>query len=132
MTFWWIVKMGEIRCTVTVISKLFKALDAAVIARNPGWQVMAQVSLGEFLASPDKDTYGAVNAKRVDFALMDPEWWSGWCLANLIYSTVLRQNEPLKVVCAKPCYFLFIQLIGGAEEIKSLIQWCEAFAQKFR
>ena len=54
-------------------AKLFKALDAAVIARNPGWQVMAQVSLGEFLASPDKDAYGAVNAKRVDFALMDPD-----------------------------------------------------------
>ena len=54
-------------------AKLFKALDAAVIARNPGWQVMAQVSLGEFLASPDKDAYWAVNAKRVDFALMDPE-----------------------------------------------------------
>ncbi|PHR16496.1 MAG: hypothetical protein COA41_15370 [Sphingopyxis sp.] len=54
-------------------AKLFKALDAAVIARNPGWQVMAQVSLGEILASPDRDAYGAVNAKRVDFALMDPE-----------------------------------------------------------
>ena len=54
-------------------AKLFKALDAAVIARNPGWQVMAQVSLGEFLASPDKEAYGAVNAKRVDFALMDPD-----------------------------------------------------------
>jgi len=54
-------------------AKLFKALDAAVIARNPGWQVMAQVSLGEFLQSPDRDAYGAVNAKRVDFALMDPE-----------------------------------------------------------
>lgn len=52
---------------------LFKALDAAVIARNAGWQVMAQVSLGEFLASPDKDAYWAVNAKRVDFALMDPD-----------------------------------------------------------
>jgi hypothetical protein len=50
---------------------VFKALDAAVIARNPGWQVMAQVSLGEFLASPDKDAFFAVNAKRVDFALMD-------------------------------------------------------------
>ena len=34
------------------MAKLFKALDAAVIARNPWWQVMAQVSLGEFLASP--------------------------------------------------------------------------------
>src|SRR3546814_16391097 len=50
---------------------VFKALDTAVIARNPKWQVMAQVSLGEFLASPDKDAYFEVNSKRVDFALMD-------------------------------------------------------------
>ena len=54
-------------------ANLFKALDAAVIARNPGWQVMAQVSLGEFLTSPDKEAYGCVNSKRVDFALMDPD-----------------------------------------------------------
>ncbi|WP_234028666.1 DUF2726 domain-containing protein [Pseudoblastomonas halimionae] len=52
-------------------AKVFDALDKAVIARNPRWQVMAQVSLGEFLASPEKDAYFAVNAKRVDFALMD-------------------------------------------------------------
>ena len=32
---------------------------------------MAQVSLGEFLASKDKDAYLAINSKRVDFALMD-------------------------------------------------------------
>src|SRR5688572_18519987 len=54
-------------------AQVFKALDAAVIARNPGWQVMAQVSLGEFLSSPDRGAYAAVNAKRVDFALMDAE-----------------------------------------------------------
>jgi len=52
-------------------AKVFEALDKVVIARNPKWQVMAQVSLGEFLASPDKDAYFAVNSKRVDFALMD-------------------------------------------------------------
>ncbi|MES2700044.1 MAG: DUF2726 domain-containing protein [Pseudomonadota bacterium] len=52
---------------------VFKALDATVIARNPGWQVMAQVSLGEFLGSKDKDAYLAINSKRVDFALMDPD-----------------------------------------------------------
>lgn len=52
-------------------ANVFAALDTAVIARNPGWQVMAQVSLGEFLASPDTDAYRAVNSKRVDFALMD-------------------------------------------------------------
>ena len=52
-------------------SKVFKALDEAVIARNPAWQVMAQVSLGEFLGSKNKRAYGCVNSKRVDFALMD-------------------------------------------------------------
>lgn len=50
---------------------VFKALDAAVIARNPGWQVLAQVSLGEFLSSPDRAAFFSVNSKRVDFALMD-------------------------------------------------------------
>jgi hypothetical protein len=52
-------------------AKVFAALDKAVIARNPGWQVMAQVSLGEFLASPDAEAFRAINSKRVDFALMD-------------------------------------------------------------
>lgn len=54
-------------------SQVFKALDAAVVARNPVWQVMAQVSLGEFLSSPNPRAYAAVNSKRVDFALMDSE-----------------------------------------------------------
>jgi hypothetical protein len=51
--------------------KVFKALDRIVIARNPAWQVMAQVSLGEFLASEDAEAFGCINSKRVDFALMD-------------------------------------------------------------
>ena len=50
---------------------VFRALDEAVIARNPDWQVMAQVSLGEFLSSRDQSAFGCVNSKRVDFALMD-------------------------------------------------------------
>ncbi|MCT2559845.1 DUF2726 domain-containing protein [Tsuneonella sp. YG55] len=52
-------------------ANVFKTLDAAVIGRNPAWQVMAQVSLGEFLSSEDGEAYFAVNSKRVDFALMD-------------------------------------------------------------
>ena len=50
---------------------VFHSLDKFVIERNPGWQVMAQVSVGEFLASDDKDAYFAINSKRVDFVLMD-------------------------------------------------------------
>jgi len=52
-------------------ANVFAALDKAVMARNQAWQVMAQVSLGEFLASPDTDAFFAINSKRVDFALMD-------------------------------------------------------------
>lgn len=54
-------------------AEVFKALDRIVIARNSGWQVMAQVSLGEFLASEDEAAYRCINTKRVDFALMDPD-----------------------------------------------------------
>lgn len=52
-------------------AKVFETLDQAVIARNPRWQVMAQVSVGEFITSPDHEAFRAVNSKRVDFALMD-------------------------------------------------------------
>ena len=52
---------------------MFDALDKAVAARGGRWQVMAQVSLGEFLSSPDPQAYAAINAKRADFALMDPQ-----------------------------------------------------------
>jgi hypothetical protein len=52
-------------------AQVFRALDKIVIARNPQWQVMAQVSLGEFLASADREAYACINSKRVDFALMD-------------------------------------------------------------
>lgn len=34
---------------------------------------MAQVSLGEILGSDNKDAYFAINAKRVDFLLVDPD-----------------------------------------------------------
>ncbi|TCD01937.1 DUF2726 domain-containing protein [Erythrobacteraceae bacterium CFH 75059] len=52
---------------------VFKALDAAVVGRNPSWQVMAQVSLGEFLTASDKSAFLAINSKRVDFALMNEQ-----------------------------------------------------------
>lgn len=52
-------------------AKVFETLDQAVVARNPRWQVMAQVSVGEFITSPDAEAFSAINSKRVDFALMD-------------------------------------------------------------
>lgn len=54
--------------------RLFEALDKLVIElAPPGWQVMAQVSLGEILKSPSKDAYLAVNSKRVDLLIVDAD-----------------------------------------------------------
>ena len=54
-------------------ARVFKELDRAVIARNPAWQVMAQVSLGEVLRCKDAEAYSCINSKRVDLLLMDEE-----------------------------------------------------------
>jgi len=52
-------------------TRVFKELDRSVIARNPEWQVMAQVSLGEILRCKDAEAYSCINAKRVDLLLVD-------------------------------------------------------------
>lgn len=52
-------------------ARVFRELDQLVISSNPGWQVMAQVSLGEILRSADREAYGCINSKRVDLLLVD-------------------------------------------------------------
>jgi hypothetical protein len=54
-------------------ARVFKELDRIVIALNPAWQVMAQVSLGEVLRCRDAEAYRCINSKRVDLLLMDDE-----------------------------------------------------------
>ena len=54
-------------------ARVFKELDRMVIGCNPGWQVMAQVSLGEILQSKDADAYSCINSKRVDLLLVDED-----------------------------------------------------------
>lgn len=54
-------------------ARLFKALDTMVIEMRPGWQVMAQVSLGEILRCEDKEAYACINAKRVDLLIVDAD-----------------------------------------------------------
>ena len=53
-------------------ARLFRVLDKLVIElAPPGWQVMAQVSLGEILRCEDKVAYGCINSKRVDLLIVD-------------------------------------------------------------
>ncbi len=51
-------------------ARVFKAAETAVKSLDLTWRVMAQVSLGEVLASSDKRAYAAINSKRVDILLV--------------------------------------------------------------
>jgi hypothetical protein len=52
-------------------ARVFRELDRIVIGCKPGWQVMAQVSLGEVLRCKDPIAYSCINSKRVDLLLVD-------------------------------------------------------------
>lgn len=54
-------------------TRVFKELDRMVLACNPSWHVMAQVSLGEILRSKDAEAYSCINSKRVDLLLVDSD-----------------------------------------------------------
>lgn len=51
-------------------ARVFYAIEAAIKKTDMPWRVMAQVSLGEILASPDARAYGAINSKRVDLLVI--------------------------------------------------------------
>ncbi|MCK9541200.1 MAG: DUF2726 domain-containing protein [Novosphingobium sp.] len=53
--------------------RLLSIVDQALAAECPGWRAMGQVSLGEVLASDDKDAYFAINSKRVDLLIVDED-----------------------------------------------------------
>lgn len=51
-------------------ARLLYATERAVIESGLPWRVMAQVSLGEVLSSPDERAYRAINSKRVDILII--------------------------------------------------------------
>lgn len=58
-----LLNKGEVR--------VYKELDRILTSVNPGWKVMAQVSMDEILRSKDVEAYNCINSKRVDLLLID-------------------------------------------------------------
>lgn len=51
-------------------AQVLYAAEAAIRTANLKWRVMAQVSLGEVLSSPDARAYSTINSKRVDLLII--------------------------------------------------------------
>ena len=52
---------------------VLRAAEASVRELQLDWRVMAQVSLGEVLSSPDEAAFRAINAKRVDLLVISAD-----------------------------------------------------------
>lgn len=50
---------------------VFRVVEGHLGNCGPGYRLMAQPSMGEFIASPDPSAYRAINAKRVDMLVID-------------------------------------------------------------
>lgn len=53
--------------------KVLAALEPIVAELQPGWRVWTQVSLGEVLDGGTVEAFNTINAKRVDFLLVDAD-----------------------------------------------------------
>ncbi|NJC06697.1 hypothetical protein GGQ97_002490 [Sphingomonas kaistensis] len=53
--------------------KVLAALEPIVARLEPGWRVWTQVSLGEVLDGGTVEAFNTINAKRVDFLLVDAD-----------------------------------------------------------
>jgi Protein of unknown function (DUF2726) len=51
-------------------ARVMHAAERAIAEAGLNWRVMAQVALGEVLASPDEAAFRAINAKRVDLLVV--------------------------------------------------------------
>ena len=51
-------------------AQVLYAAEQAIRSANLRWRVMAQVSLGEILSSPNARAYSAINSKRVDLLII--------------------------------------------------------------
>jgi hypothetical protein len=51
-------------------ARVLYAAEKAIASANLKWRVMAQVSLGEVLSSPDALAYTTINSKRVDLLII--------------------------------------------------------------
>lgn len=58
--------------------KVFRLVEAEVLALRNGCRVLSQTSLGEIIQSKNREAHASINSKRVDILIIDP---SGYPIA---------------------------------------------------
>jgi hypothetical protein len=116
-------------------AKLFRAIDKWVLELQPGWQVMAQVSLGEILKCEDKAAYACINAKRVDLLIVDDECrplhaieYQGGAHFKGAHATAAR--DAVKKEALRRAGIGYVEVVGGEMSPAELRQVVEKLVQR--
>lgn len=108
--------------------RVFKELDRMVISCNPGWQVMAQVSLGEILRSANADAYSCINSKRVDLLLVDENCLPRHALeyqGHAHHQGTAAARDAVKKEALRRAGISYHEIVGGhttPSELKRLVE----------
>jgi hypothetical protein len=116
-------------------AKVFSVLDKIVVELKPGWQVMAQVSLGEILKCENREAYWCINAKRVDFLIVDIECqpvaaieYQGGGHFKGAHATAAR--DAVKKEALRRAGIGYVEVVGGEMSPAELRQVVEKLVQK--
>ncbi len=112
-------------------ARLFRAIDKMVIVlAPPGWQVMAQVSLGEILRCEDADAYRCINSKRVDLLIVDADCkplhaieYQGGAHFQGAHATAAR--DAVKKEALRRAGIGYVEVVGGemsAAELRRVVE----------
>lgn len=55
--------------------RVFQIIEDEFAAQRAGYRVFAQTSLGEVIASDDRDAFSSINSKRADILVIDSGGW---------------------------------------------------------
>ncbi len=109
-------------------ARVFKELDRMVLSRNPRWQVMAQVSLGEILRSSDRQAFGCINSKRVDLLLVDEECHPRHVIeyqGNGHYQSSAAARDAVKKEALRKAGITYHEVVAGRttpQELRQLVE----------
>jgi hypothetical protein len=117
-------------------ARLFRAIDKMVIELAPsGWQVMAQVSLGEILRCEDANAYSCINSKRVDLLIVDADCkplqaieYQGGAHFKGAHATAAR--DAVKKEALRRAGIGYVEVVGGEMSPSELRQVVEKLAQR--
>lgn len=126
-----IMNKGEVR--------VFYAIESLIKASNSGHRIFAQTSLGEIIGSEDKRAFDCINAKRVDFIIIDSQGWPVVAVeyqGSGHYQGTAVMRDAVKKEALRRASVAYLEILAGDDEetirrkVREALRWNDAAADR--